>query len=219
VAVVFHFVVAAPRFFSGAIQLGGLMQIASAFDRVQEALSWFVENYDHLATWRATTDRLIRLKDSIVVLEHTKPAQAATDSIALQVDDLSVASPTGVMLLADATLLRTLAYPNPASDYSDAALKEALNHALLLKLVDYLNVAKAWGQQLSGGEQQRLALIHVFLKQPRWMKRLIARSSLIPASLRISGFDVKAQAQTLTDFINTDKRPTDARALIFLSDV
>jgi len=57
-AVVFPFIVAAPRFFSGAIQLGELMQIASAFDRVQGALSWFVDNYDSLASWRATTERL-----------------------------------------------------------------------------------------------------------------------------------------------------------------
>ncbi|MFB0914682.1 MAG: SbmA/BacA-like family transporter, partial [Burkholderiaceae bacterium] len=35
-AMVFPFVVAAPRFFSGAIQLGQLMQIASAFGRVQD---------------------------------------------------------------------------------------------------------------------------------------------------------------------------------------
>ena len=44
-AVVFPFVVAAPRFFSGAIQLGELMQISSAFGRVQDSLSWFVDNY------------------------------------------------------------------------------------------------------------------------------------------------------------------------------
>lgn len=36
-AVVFPFVVAAPRFFSGAIQLGELMQISSAFGQVQGA--------------------------------------------------------------------------------------------------------------------------------------------------------------------------------------
>jgi vitamin B12/bleomycin/antimicrobial peptide transport system ATP-binding/permease protein len=38
-AVVFPLIVAAPRFFSGAIQLGQLMQISSAFGRVQDALS------------------------------------------------------------------------------------------------------------------------------------------------------------------------------------
>jgi len=64
-AVVFPFIVAAPRFFSGAIQLGELMQIASAFGRVQDALSWFVDNYDALARWRATTDRLTGFEDSL----------------------------------------------------------------------------------------------------------------------------------------------------------
>src|SRR3990167_860051 len=53
-AVVFPFIVAAPRFFSGAIQLGQLMQISSAFGRVQDSLSWFVDNYSSLAAWRAT---------------------------------------------------------------------------------------------------------------------------------------------------------------------
>ena len=42
VAVVFPFLVGAPRFFSGAIQLGGLMQIANAFGKVQDSLSWFI---------------------------------------------------------------------------------------------------------------------------------------------------------------------------------
>src|SRR3990167_7974012 len=53
-AMVFPFIVAAPRFFSGAIQLGQLMQISSAFGRVQDSLSWFVDNYSSLAAWRAT---------------------------------------------------------------------------------------------------------------------------------------------------------------------
>ena len=58
VAVIFPYVVAAPRYFSGAIHLGGLMQTASAFGQVQESLSWFVSAYVQLAEWRATVDRL-----------------------------------------------------------------------------------------------------------------------------------------------------------------
>lgn len=68
-AVVFPFVVAAPRFFSGAIQLGELMQISSAFGRVQDALSWFVDNYASLASWRATTDRLTHFEDALRLAE------------------------------------------------------------------------------------------------------------------------------------------------------
>ncbi|MDR0217186.1 MAG: ABC transporter ATP-binding protein/permease [Comamonas sp.] len=57
-AVVFPFIIAAPRFFSGAIQLGQLMQIASAFNQVQDSLSWVVNNYADIAAWSATTNRL-----------------------------------------------------------------------------------------------------------------------------------------------------------------
>ncbi|HQQ71669.1 MAG TPA: SbmA/BacA-like family transporter, partial [Alicycliphilus sp.] len=66
-AVVFPFIIAAPRFFSGAIQLGELMQIASAFDRVQGSLSWIVDNYADLAAWRATTERLGGFQASLAV--------------------------------------------------------------------------------------------------------------------------------------------------------
>ena len=38
-SVIFAFIVQAPRFFSGAIQLGQLMQVNSAFGRVQDSLS------------------------------------------------------------------------------------------------------------------------------------------------------------------------------------
>jgi vitamin B12/bleomycin/antimicrobial peptide transport system ATP-binding/permease protein len=51
-AVIFPFVVAAPRFFSGAIPLGGLMQTASAFGFVRESLSWFITAYTAFATWK-----------------------------------------------------------------------------------------------------------------------------------------------------------------------
>src|SRR5438034_10878149 len=57
-AIVFPFVVAAPRYFSGAIQLGGLMQTASAFGQVQESLSGFIDVHLSFAEWKATVDRL-----------------------------------------------------------------------------------------------------------------------------------------------------------------
>lgn len=58
VAIIFPFVVAAPQYFRQQIQLGGLMQTASAFGQVQDALSWFVNAYVQLAEWKATVDRL-----------------------------------------------------------------------------------------------------------------------------------------------------------------
>ena len=65
IANVFPIVVAAPRYFAGTIQLGGLMQTASAFGQVQGAMSWFVDAYSTLAEWKATVDRLIGFTDSM----------------------------------------------------------------------------------------------------------------------------------------------------------
>jgi putative ATP-binding cassette transporter len=239
-AVVFPFIVAAPRFFSGAIQLGELMQIASAFGRVQDSLSWFVENYDRLASWRATTDRLTSFEQAISGQNahdsSVKWSQDATESGAPSITDLTVRLPGGEVLLAGQTLavapgeqillqgpsgsgkstlfrslagiwpfaqgrvrlpassmfipqrpyfpngpLRdALAYPEPASRYTDEALHQALNEALLPDLVNRLDEADAWSQKLSGGEQQRLAIARVLLKQPQWVFADEASSALDP---------------------------------------
>ncbi len=64
-AIIFPMVVAAPRYFSGAIALGGLMQTASAFGQVQSALSWFVDAYTRVASWRASIERLDGFADAI----------------------------------------------------------------------------------------------------------------------------------------------------------
>ena len=100
-AVVFPFIVAAPRFFSGAIQLGELMQISSAFGRVQDSLSWFVDNYDALAAWRATTDRITSFEESFQALQAA-PLQSApaTEADTLQIDSLDLALPGGVALVS-----------------------------------------------------------------------------------------------------------------------
>ena len=76
-AIIFPFIVAAPRYFGGSMQLGGLMQTASAFGRVQEALSWFVAAYTSLATWKATVDRLTGFQEAIL----TADAAAAHEGI------------------------------------------------------------------------------------------------------------------------------------------
>jgi putative ATP-binding cassette transporter len=55
---IFPFLTAAPRYFAGAITLGGLMQISSAFGQVQGALSWFISAFTDLAAWKASVNRL-----------------------------------------------------------------------------------------------------------------------------------------------------------------
>ena len=54
----FPYVVVSPAYFAGKMQLGGLMQTASAFNSVQTALSFFINVYRSLAEWRAVIQRL-----------------------------------------------------------------------------------------------------------------------------------------------------------------
>jgi len=102
-AVIFPFVVAAPRYFSGNLQLGGLMQTASAFGRVQDALSWFVSAYSTLAEWKATVDRLTSFHEAIQRSESSvEPiAVVSGDPGILATRDLAVKLPDGTPLIAD----------------------------------------------------------------------------------------------------------------------
>jgi vitamin B12/bleomycin/antimicrobial peptide transport system ATP-binding/permease protein len=103
-AIVFPFLVSAPRFFSGAIQLGELMQISSAFSQVQDSLAWFVDNYSSLAAWRATTDRLTSFEESFAAQSRAQRPEVETGSPALSAQDLTLALPNGEVLLAGLSL-------------------------------------------------------------------------------------------------------------------
>ena len=56
---------AGPAYFAGVIGLGGLMQTASAFGRVEGALSFFIKAYPQLAEWKAVLERLDTFERSI----------------------------------------------------------------------------------------------------------------------------------------------------------
>lgn len=74
IAIIFPFMVAAPRYFAGKIELGELMQISSAFGNVQESFSWFISAYSDLASWRATCDRLLSFRQAMTDNEERAPA-------------------------------------------------------------------------------------------------------------------------------------------------
>ena len=64
-SVIFPYVIVSPGYFSGAVQLGGLMQTASAFNSVQSALSYFITAYRQIAEWRAVIERLNGFEQAI----------------------------------------------------------------------------------------------------------------------------------------------------------
>jgi putative ATP-binding cassette transporter len=107
-AVVFPFIVAAPRFFSGQIPLGGLTQTAGAFGRVQDALSWFITRYPDLAQWHSIVERLATFHRAVVAARAafgTGLALADARDGGVQMHDATIELPNGAKLLANADLV------------------------------------------------------------------------------------------------------------------
>ncbi|MBR1646318.1 MAG: ABC transporter ATP-binding protein/permease [Selenomonadaceae bacterium] len=103
-AVLVPYIMAYPRYFAKEIQLGGLMQISSAFGRVQDALSFFVDSYDTLANLAAVVNRLYGFTEH---MEEAKKIQSnVTNSTApeLKISALNVKLPTGRELLKKLSL-------------------------------------------------------------------------------------------------------------------
>ncbi len=232
IAVIFPFVVAAPRYFAGQIKLGDLMQTASAFGQVQGALSWFVTAYTQLASWKATVDRLTRFQAAMARTQDSSRANpgivthisaepgVSAERIELNLPDgkplvapfdLHLAPRQSVLITGasgsgKSTVFRALAglwpwgcgtvhlprghsvlflpqkpyliigslraqlsYPAAPDLYGDEELKRVLADCDLPQLIDRLDDDQHWAQQLSGGEQQRIALARALLRKPDWL--------------------------------------------------
>ena len=102
---VFPFIVAAPRYFSKEIGLGGLMQIANAFGQVQGALSFFVDVYSRtFAPWWATAQRLDGFVSGMEAARSGHPHQKHTSADdSLKIEGLTIPLPTGAALINQAT--------------------------------------------------------------------------------------------------------------------
>jgi putative ATP-binding cassette transporter len=231
-AVIFPVLVAAPRYFAGAITLGVLTQIAGAFGQVQGSLSWFVESYSSLAGWKATVDRLLTFEDAMDQAAAQTARFPGIEVVANGVGDvraehLDLGLPDGRLILPDtsltigagervlisgptgigkSTLFRALAgiwpfgkgqvqvpekahllflpqrpylpiaslreaatYPAASGTFDDAAIGAALTATGLESFVGRLDDVQNWSAQLSGGEQQRLAIARAVLQRPDWL--------------------------------------------------
>ena len=114
VTMVFPILVASPRYFAGAITLGVLMQVGSAFGEVTKALNWFMDNYPRLADWTSHVDRVVELEDSLDASGcidrrcalDIREAQGAGGEEAVSLQGVAVATPDGKPLVrrADAVI-------------------------------------------------------------------------------------------------------------------
>lgn len=103
-AVVFPFIVQAPRLLSKQITLGDVMQTAESFSQVQNALSFIRTSYDNFAGYRAVINRLAGFLESMEATRQLPGAHIETDDRHFAVESLSVRTPAGQLLVEDLTL-------------------------------------------------------------------------------------------------------------------
>ena len=105
-AIIFPLVMAAPRYYAGEMALGGLMQTLSAFGRVQDALSFFVDSYSSIAELAAVIQRLsgftAHMEESARVTSDIVRSEGSDKALTLQ--KLSIDLPDGTVLLTACTL-------------------------------------------------------------------------------------------------------------------
>jgi vitamin B12/bleomycin/antimicrobial peptide transport system ATP-binding/permease protein len=104
-SVIFPYLMVSPAYFSGAMQLGGLMQTASAFNSVQTALSYFVNAYRSIAQYQSVVQRLVGFERAIIAGRDAALNQPAVEVVlgetakAISIDHLHVNLPDGEPLV------------------------------------------------------------------------------------------------------------------------
>ncbi|PVH27608.1 ABC transporter ATP-binding protein/permease [Pararhodobacter oceanensis] len=93
---------ALPAYFGGAVTLGGLMQMAGAFSRVTNTLSWFIFRYERLARFVAVSERLEGLfraaRAPDPVPDVPRALERRTSEAGLRSEGLQLYTPLGVAL-------------------------------------------------------------------------------------------------------------------------
>jgi putative ATP-binding cassette transporter len=112
-SVIFPYVLVAPAYFAQKVQLGGMMQTASAFSSVQESLSFFITSYRTLAEWQSVVARLSGFEASIenaaaLTTKENIIHVGSDDKTAIDLKKLAVSLPNGTPLVtADGFSIRS----------------------------------------------------------------------------------------------------------------
>jgi putative ATP-binding cassette transporter len=105
-AIIAPFIVAAPGYFAGDMSLGGLMVAVGAFNQVQQALRWYVDNFSVIADWRATLLRVASFRLALIEMDRLgdqrgRIAIVPTEDNQLVFDHVGIALPTGCTRLSE----------------------------------------------------------------------------------------------------------------------
>ena len=106
-AVIVPILMSAPKYFAGDMQLGGFIQTLSAFGRVQDALSYFVEAYDTIAQYVAVIRRLGGFTGHMEAAENMQASfgfDSRDDINGLVLQDVQVELPDGRRLFEGLSL-------------------------------------------------------------------------------------------------------------------
>jgi vitamin B12/bleomycin/antimicrobial peptide transport system ATP-binding/permease protein len=112
-SVIFPYVLVAPAYFAEKVQLGGMMQTASAFSSVQDSLSFFITSYRTLAEWQSVVARLSGFETSIenaaaLTTKENIIHVGSDEKAAIDLEKLSVSLPNGTPLVtADGFTIRS----------------------------------------------------------------------------------------------------------------
>lgn len=99
---------AAPKYLSGEMSLGGVVQVAAAFVAVQNAFNWLLDNFMRIAEWLAAARRVNELADALERVDHGPPGEhlavwPSPDGL-LRLDDVTLVDRDGRTLAADLAL-------------------------------------------------------------------------------------------------------------------
>lgn len=94
----FPFLLIAPRYFIKAMTLGDVIQAMSAFNQVSFSLSFIVENFAAIASWRATTNRLLEFKMNLDTVPPTLLAHITHNVEKIQLSCSEISLPHAAVL-------------------------------------------------------------------------------------------------------------------------
>ncbi|QRM29892.1 ABC transporter ATP-binding protein/permease [Microvirga sp. VF16] len=107
-AIVVPILAAAPDYFSGRLSFGEMMMVVGAFNQVQSALRYFVDNFPKIADWRSAVLRVATFRQAAIDLEEVA-AETRQIEIGphpkdyLSFEAVSIALSDGSILIEDAT--------------------------------------------------------------------------------------------------------------------